>query len=108
MVNPQRVNGNGQEETQFCFERVEGSSCMHGLGICRSSPFFRICIRDSDEDLMAVPLVQSVEQCSLWYAGLCGPVDFPRFPVFSWFREEGYDGGVLAVCCSVLQCVAVC
>ena len=56
---------------------------------------FSYMYRDSDEDLMAVSLVQSVEQYSLWYAVLYGPVGFPRFPVFSWFREKGYDGGVL-------------
>ena len=68
---------------------------MHGLGVCRSSPFFRICIRDSDENLMAVPLVQGVEQWSLSYAVLFSHVGFPRLFIFVWVGEEGYNGGVL-------------
>ena len=68
---------------------------MHGLGICRSSPFFRICVRDSDEDLMAVPLVQGLEQWGFNYACLFNHVGFPRLFILTKVGEEGYNGGVL-------------
>ena len=95
MVNPERVSGDVQEEAQLCFERVEGRSCIYGLGVCRSSPFIRICIRDSDENLMAVPLVQGVEQWSFSYAVLFSHVGFPRLFILIRVGEEGYNGGVL-------------
>ena len=56
---------------------------------------FRICIRDSDENLVAVPLVQGVEQWILSYAVLFSHVGFPRLFLFIWVGEEGYDGGIL-------------
>ena len=62
MVDPKRVSGDVQEKAQLYFERVEGRPCIYGLGICRSSPFVHICIRDSDENLIAVPVVPGVEQ----------------------------------------------
>ena len=68
---------------------------MHGLGVCRSSPFFRICVRNSDEYLVAVPLVQGVEQWILSYAILFSHVGFPRLFLFVWVGEEGYNGGIL-------------
>ena len=94
MVNLERVNGDGQEEAQFCFERVEGRSCMYSLGVCRSSPFFRVCVGNSDKYLVAVPLVQGVGQWILCYAFLFSHVGFPRLFLF-WVGEEGYNGGVL-------------
>ena len=95
LVSPEGVSGNGQEEAQFCFERVEGGSCMHSLGVCQSSPFLRVCVRNSDEYLVAVPLVQGVGQCIFCGVFMFSHVGFLRFFLFVWVREKGYNGGVL-------------
>ena len=95
MMDPKRVSGNVQKKAQFCFERVEGRPCKYGLGICRSSHFVRICVRDSDENLIAVPVVPGVEQRGFGYAVLFSPVGFPRLFNLIRVREEGYNGGVL-------------
>ena len=84
-----------RRKLSFVFERVEGRSCIYGLGVCRFSPFIRICIRDSDEDLVDVSLILILEPWGFGYAVLFNHVGFPRLFVLSQVGEEGYNGGVL-------------